>query len=71
MVPLYVASVQFPANHIRNQLVFGHVFRFLRRDIAAIPHNRNPVRNLIQLVQSVGDINNGNALLLQLPDNAE
>lgn len=63
--------VQLTAYHVGDQLILGHVLDVLRGHIAAVPHDGHAVRHLVQLIQTVRDINDGNALCFQILDNPE
>ena len=61
----------FTAHHQFHQAVDGLLRPGGGRHKASIPEHRDPVDNLVELLQSVRNIHNADAIGLQLPENPE
>ena len=62
---------QLTADHLCNDLFLGHVGNVPLADVLAIAHDGNFVCDDLDLVHLVADVDQSNALLLQLPHDAE
>ncbi len=56
--------LDLPAHHIGNDLIQGHVLEVHGGDVLAVTHDGDPVYDVLQLLQSVGDIHDPAALVL-------
>lgn len=62
---------QLAADHHRDQLAAIEASGFARSDELPVPEHRDPVGNLIDLLQKVGDEDDAEPARLEAPDNAE
>ena len=62
---------KFAPDHQLNQTLLVRVLNADRVDVLAVPEDGNPVTDLKQLIQAVGDVDDGNALLLEIADDIE
>ena len=58
-------------DHVGDDLLHGKVAEFAFGDVLAVAHNGHIVHNVMQLLQAVGNIDDGTALGAQLPHDAE
>ena len=63
--------VDRPADHHADDLVDGGFLGLHGIDITPIAHHRDPVGDLLQLFQAVGDMHHAHAFFAQLADHAE
>ena len=61
----------FPAHHVGDDLVHGGVLEVHGGDVLAVPHDADPVHNMLKLLQAVGDVDDAVAVGLKLADDAE
>ena len=62
---------QLTADHLGDDLLLGHAGHVPLADVMAIAHDGDFVRDHLDLVHLVADVDQSNALLLQLPHDAE
>ena len=62
---------ELTSDHQLNQALLVGIFDIECADILPVPQDGNPVTDLKQLVQAVRDVDDGDALLLQIPDDVE
>ena len=62
---------QLTADHLCNDLFLGHVGNVPLADVLAIAHDGDFVRNHLDLVHLMADVDQSNTLLLQLIHDAE
>ena len=59
------------AHHVRNNLIQRRILEIHGCDELPVPHNRNPVYDVGQLLQPVRYVDDAAAFRLQIPDNSE
>ena len=57
---------EFPSHHLRNNLLCRHLLRRPRSDVGTVPHDGDVVGNPLDFIHFVGNVNHGDALLLQV-----
>ena len=66
-----ILLVQRPADHVGDQLLLGDVVLVPGDDVLAVPDDRDPVGEVHDLVEMVGDVHHGDVLLRELVDHPE
>ena len=63
--------LDFTANHVGDDLIHGSIPEIHGIDVLTVTHNGDPIHNVLQLFQSVGNIDDSAAIFSQLPNDTE
>ena len=70
-LPFREVLFDLPVGHKANQLRCGDLGNRMRGDVSAVAQDGNAVADLEKLLHAVGDIDEGDAFLLQVSDGPE